>query len=297
VTRDANFIQVPAGERLPGTEWFANYENPALSGRSAYAFGSWATLFAGHAIPSTIDYHVTVQSGTLAVDRAPDAGEATSSRLDVTRASALTAYAVAPVTYAPNGAWPLLTGRLQYDSVNGPTLPNRFATVFRDGVRVPEQERGGVDFDEGDVCIQCGGFVSSAPVTRTTTFALRFEGDGFTDPSAPVLVRAVVKAFVSLNRPANATVARNTDVRFSGVVRPAQPGSNVLIQARSGGAGSAWRDWRTVPLQGSGDTFYSMTWRPATAGTTTFRVLWLHGSGADGAVANGISNYATVTVT
>jgi hypothetical protein len=293
-----SYPHVPSGTRMAGSDWFDDWDDPAMSGREAYAYGAWSWLIGNQAVPSTIDYYVTLHQASADLDRAPNTGTATSTMLAVTRASAVVPAPVTTLTYASGGVYPVVRGLLHYDSSTGPRLPNRLVTLFTPTTieRVAEQYYGGVDYDAGAICPGCGEFATAAHVTRNTSFVPNFEGDGFTDFAAsPPTVKALVRALVTLNRPSSSTMGRGTSVSFTGVVRPAQPGTNVVVQARSGGAGQPWRTWRTLALHGT-DTAYSTTWTPTTAGTTTFRVVWLSGSTADGDVVNGISNYTTITV-
>jgi hypothetical protein len=286
---------VPPGTRLAGSDYYDDVENPGLSGRAAFGYGGWADLLPGVTIPDTIDFYVTTYGPTLQYDRAPDVGVATAERNTVTRATHVEVAPVPTVTWQPIGVLTEVHGVLTY--ADGATLPNRFATLYTPaGVRWGYQFYGGVDFDSDHAIPEIGYFSTFAEVSANTTFDVSFDGDGIGDPSSRPTARALVSAFVSLDLPAKLSVRRGATVRFHGVVRPKEPNTSVLVQARSGGPGTAWRSWRTVPLATGPDTYYQFTWTPSNTGTTTFRVLWQHGSTADGDVVNGMSNYATITV-
>ncbi len=290
------FPHRPAGIRLAGSDWFDNLDHPALSGRSAYAYGDWSALLPSVTIPSTIDFYVTTHQGNADVDRAPNAGTVTSTMLTSARDSVVVPNAVPRVRFGTGAPSPV-TGTLHYGTATGTVLPNRWATLYTTGgARYDSQFYGGADYG-ADVDPYAGEFETSVVVPSNTTFKVGFDGDGVTNPSARPTVRALVDAFVSLDLPASMTWPRGRGVRFHGVVRPRQLGSSVLVQARSGPPGTAWRNWRTVPLLDNADTYFSFTWTPSNTGTTTFRVLWLDGSSAEGDVMNGMSNYATITVT
>jgi len=286
----------PSGTRMAGFAYDDNLDTPALSGRSAFGYGDWSVLLPGVTIPSSIDYYVTTHKGSADLDRAPDVGTVTATPLTSTRESRVTP---GPVPTAPffTGST-IVTGRLTHDSASGLPLANRSASLYKPSTneRAEPMLWAGQDF-AWDVDPDNGEFATLTRVSSNTTFEVGFDGDGVHDPSPRATVRALVSAFVTLDLPDSLSWQRGRAVRFHGVVRPKQPGTSVLVQARSGGPGTAWRNWRTVPLVDNADTYYAFTWTPLTTGRTTFRVLWLHGSSAEGDVVNGMSNYSTITVT
>lgn len=105
--------------------------------------------------------------------------------------------------------------------------------------------------------------------------SLRFLAATLTPETSPEYPRPQVR--VTLDLPARTTTALRQPVRLKGVVRPRQAGSTVALQVR--GADGTWRTARTAPLRrGPADTFYDLTWTPATRGTTLWRAVW-RGSG------------------
>jgi acetyl esterase len=106
--------------------------------------------------------------------------------------------------------------------------------------------------------------------------SLRFLAATLTPELAPAYPRPSVQ--LTLDLPARTDVRVGAGVRFKGVVRPRQLGSSVSLQVRQ--RDGSWRTVRLVPLQrGSADTFYDLTWRPGSRGTTVWRAVW-RGSGA-----------------
>jgi hypothetical protein len=286
----------PSGTRMAGFAYDDNLDTPSLSGRSAFGYGDWSVLLPGVTIPGSIDYYVTTHQGSADVDRAPDAGTVTATPVTTTRASYVTPDPVPTAQFFTGST--IVTGRLTHDSASGPVLPNRAASLYKPSTneRAEPMLWAGQDF-AWDVDPHAGEFATLTRVSSNTTFEVGFDGDGVNDPSPRATVRALVSAFVTLDLPDSLSWRLGKPVRFHGVVRSRQPGTSVLVQARSGGPGTAWRNWRTVPLLDNVDTYYSFTWTPSNTGRTTFRVLWLHGSTADGDVVNGMSNYSTITVT
>ncbi len=290
----SGYPYTPPGTRLAGSDYYDDVENDGLSGRAAFGYGGWADLLPGVTIPATIDFYVTTQYFNGTYDRAPDAGTATAERTTVTRATTVEAQPVETRRFSPYGVYPEVHGLLRY--ADGYALPARWATLYSNGARHGFQYYGGVDYDSSLALPRYGYFSTTARVLANTTFQVSFDGDGVAAPSPRPSVKALVSALVTLDLPAKGSVRLGGTVRFHGVVRPAQPSTNVVVQARTGPVGSPWRTWRTVPLVDDPDTYYQFTWRPTNTGTTTFRVVWLSGSTEDGDVVNGMSNYTTITV-
>lgn len=105
--------------------------------------------------------------------------------------------------------------------------------------------------------------------------SLRFLAATLTPELAPEYPRPSVR--VTLDLPTT-SVRRGSPVRLKGVVRPRQLGSSVSLQVRA--PDGSWRTARLAPLRaGSADTYYDLTWTPATRGTTVWRAVW-RGGGA-----------------
>ena len=106
--------------------------------------------------------------------------------------------------------------------------------------------------------------------------SLRFLAATLTPELAPEYPRPAVG--VTLDLPTRSSVTAGSSVRLRGVVRPRQLGSSVSLQVRRGDG--TWRTARVAPLRkGTADTWYEVTWRPTTRGTTVWRAVW-RGSGA-----------------
>lgn len=104
--------------------------------------------------------------------------------------------------------------------------------------------------------------------------SLRFLAATLTPESAPEYPRPAVR--VTLDLPARTTAVVGQPVRLKGVVRPRQAGSTVALQVRRGDG--TWRTVRLAPLQrGAADTYYDLTWRPVSRGTTVWRAVWRGG--------------------
>ncbi len=290
VTDPMAYPITPGGKPLPGFDYFDNLDAPALSGRSAFGYGRWADLLPGVTIPDAIDWYAEIRNPVAALDRAPDEGVATSGRLAVTRPSVVTVDAAAtrPVTWSHGSALQEATGRLNYLVPPNHPVPNRFVTI-----RLPSGATRQGHYGPLPDCPECGQWRTFFRVFRNTTVRASFDGDGFTDP-ASVTYRALVAAYVTLDRPASTSVRRGTPVRLRGVVRPAARDTSVTIQVRRS---DGWHAYRTLPLKvNNGDTYYDYTWVPVTTGTATFRTVWTAGSTAEDAICDGASRAVTISV-
>jgi hypothetical protein len=263
-------------------------------GVEATGYGSWAGTLPGVPIPDTIEWYATVTTDAGTVDRVPDAGSATSNVMPVTRPSHLTVRPIPTVRWAAYGNPLSACGELRLDSATGPRYHRLVTLRHTDGTRIEPQS----DRELNPQGQACGSWLTTFSTKRNVTVVATFDGDGFTAPSTAT-TKVLVSAVVSLDLPATRTVPRGTYIQFHGVVRPkAVPGETVTIQVRNGGAGAPWRTYATPKLEDWGaDTAYYSGWRPTVTGTATFRTVWTHGTTADGGVTNGISNYATITVT
>lgn len=265
-------------------------------GTTGFAHGAWADVLPGVTIPESIDWYATVDTPE-GDDRAPDAGNATSYAMASPRSSHLTIAPIPPARYYPLGTSFEAYGTLRLDSPTGPPV-TRYVTLRRpDGSWMSGTDnfnpRGGCDPRA------CPGWRTFFSTTRNATVVASYDGDGFVAASNRPSAKALVTAWVTLNQPTARTVSRGTQVVLSGVVRPKVPqGQTMLVQVRNGGAGAPWRTFAEPRTETRyGESAYSVTWRPTVTGTATFRVVWTHGTTADGDVADGISNYTTITVT
>ncbi len=301
------FLRVGDGTDHPieGFEYFDNLNLPSLSGKSSFAYANWAdnpTPGAAISTRASIDWYATVTlypSGAPR-DRAPDSGVATSSKLASPVAS--------QVATTDPGSNPVRAFNPRIDlgtlERGGVPFPSRFVNLqfARGGSFGPKQTLG---FDDATGLSELasdgdGVWAVDYGLGRNTTLRPYFPGDGFTSSSVGPSYKVLVRAWVTLNLPARKTVRRGDAVRFRGVVRPKQPGTDAIVQIRKGGPGTPWSTFRTVPLQNApADTFYDVTWHPTAAGTFTFRTVWIQGPNAtdDGRNLTGISNYSVITVT
>lgn len=265
------------------------------NGTTGFAYGAWADVLPGVAIPGSIDWYATLDTGQ-GDDRVPDAGNATSDAMASPRSTHLTIAPLAPRRWVPTGNHFDAHGTLRLDSPTGPHA-RRYVTLRRPN---GDWMSGTDNFNPRGGCLAsgCHDWTTSFSTSRNATVVASFDGDGFLAASNRPSRKVLITAWVTLNQPPTRTVTRGTVVHVDGVVRPKAVGTSVTIQVRNGGAGAPWRTFAVVPLAESGaDTYYATRWRPTVTGTATFRTVWAAGTTADGGIANGISNYTTITVT
>jgi hypothetical protein len=299
VARDQDGTERP----IPSFDYFDNLNLPSLSGRSSFGYANWADVVGpGVAIPLNIGW--SVQTRLLdgePRDRLPDGAIFT---VEVRHNAAATTTQVTKVGYRrvdrAFGEHADL-GRLLR---GGQGLANRFVELqfARGGVFRARQTLGvddvggGTDVTEFASDAQ-GTWLTAYRPARNLTLRGYFPGDGFSASSVSAPYRVLVPAWVTLDLPASSTADIGHPVRFHGVVRPRQPGTQVTIEIRRGGPGAPWSTFRRLLLvNGAADTYYDTTWRPTVRGTFTFRTVWTHGTTADGGNTNGVSGYAVVTV-
>jgi hypothetical protein len=267
------------------------------NGTTGFAYGAWADVLPGVPVPDSVEWYATVDT-EQGDDRAPDAGNATSPAMASPRSSHLTIVPLAPRRWNATGNSFDAYGTLRLDSpTTGPHV-RRYVTLRRP---TGAWMSGTDNFNPRGGCLAtgCPDWTTSFSTDRNATVVASFDGDGFAASSNRPSVKVLVTAWVTLNQPPTRTVTRGTAVYLTGVVRPkVRADEKMLVQVRNGGAGAPWRTFAEPQIEDRGtDTGYWVTWRPTVTGTATFRAVWTHGTTADGGIANGISNYTTITVT
>ena len=256
---------------------------------SPFAYGAWAQHLPGTSLPASITWWAEVRQRTAPdtfgaqLDRAPQVGTATSAQLPDGRPTTIT------VTPGPAPTWSAgISGAQRFDAgflrTDGSPLGDRLVTIAPGARPDHHRERSG-----GDGAWQTSYVLPGNAVARAT-----FPGDGVHAAGTSPLYHAYVRAFVSLDLPAQ--VRLGSPVELRGVVRPrGVRGVEVLVKPDA--PGYAWTLLRTAPLvAGRTDTYYRVPWTPRARGRYVLVTRWRYGTTDDGGVLNGQSAYRRVTV-
>ena len=279
----------PDGVRIENDDYWASRDLPTLSGRTAFGYGSWASVLpAGRQVPDTLEWWAeVVQAGTTSlqqVDRVPDSGTATATR---NRTPVATRLAVRP---GEPPVWSSAVDPVRYDTgtlttVDGTPVRNRYVSVG------PAPYGGLRSATNGG-----GEWRTSYRLRANTTVRAAFPGDGVFEPALSAQYVAGVRALVPLDLRDGSVLPRGRPVDLRGVVRPRGSGDvEVLVKPES--PGYAWTLLRRATLvAGRSDTYYSVPWTPRTRGRYVLVTRWRHGTTAPGGVLNGQSGYRVVSV-
>lgn len=256
---------------------------------SPFAYGAWAQHLPGVAVPSTVSWWAEVRQRTAPdtfgsqLDRVPQAGTATSAQLPSGRPTTIAVTPGSPPIWdvGISGAQRVDSGTLRTGSG---ALPDRLLTVA--GGRAPSQYRVRTRSD--------GAWSTTYQLAGNTVARATFAGDGVNAAAMSAPYHAYVRAFVSLDVPAQLRLGTPVDLR--GVVRPRGTG-DVEVLVKPDQPGYAWWLLRRANLvAGRTDTYYRVPWTPRTRGRYVLVTRWRHGTTDDGGVLNGQSAYRRVTV-